>query len=99
LLYTAEFVSADEAFRMGLVQKVSDPEQLMTDVMQLAKKIISKGPVAIKKIKSVSRSGLNLSYSEGCELEADSFGALFETAQTKEGINAFIEKRKPNWQI
>ena len=95
LLYTAEFISADEAFRMGLVQKVSEPEQLMNDVFQLAKKIISKGPLAIKKIKSVSRTGLNLSFNGGCELEADTFGALFETNQTKEGINAFVEKRKP----
>jgi len=97
LLYTADFISADEAFRMGLVQKVSEPEQLMTDVMQLAKKIISKGPLAIKKIKSVSRSGLNLNFSEGCKLESETFGALFETQQTKEGMNAFIEKRKPSW--
>jgi enoyl-CoA hydratase len=97
LLYTADLISAEEAFRMGLVQKVSEPEMLMDDCIQLAKKIISKGPAAIKKIKSVTRSGLNLSFKEGCELEAETFGKLFESEQTKEGINAFIEKRKPDW--
>jgi enoyl-CoA hydratase len=97
LLYTAEMITAEEALRMGLVQKVSEPEQLMADAMQLAKKIISKGPVAIQKIKSVSRGGLNLSFSEGSKLEAQTFGELFETDQTKEGIRAFIEKRKPVW--
>ncbi len=97
LLYTAELITADEAFRMGLVQKVSEPEELMNDVIQLAKKILSKGPMAIRKIKSVSRNGLNLSFNDGYELEADTFGKLFDTEQTKEGINAFVEKRKPNW--
>jgi len=97
LLYTAEFINAEEAFRMGLVQRISEPEQLMNDAIQLAKKIISKGPIAIKKIKRVTRAGLNHSFIGGCELEAETFGKLFETEQTKEGINAFVEKRKPVW--
>jgi enoyl-CoA hydratase len=97
LLYTADMVNAEEALRMGLVQKISEPEELMNDALNLAKKIISKGPLAIKKIKSVTRTGLNLPVEEGYVLEAETFGFLFDTKQTKEGINAFIEKRKPNW--
>jgi enoyl-CoA hydratase len=97
LIYTAEMINAEEAFRMGLVQKISEPEQLMEDAINIAKTIISKSLNAIKKIKSVTRQGLNLSFEKGCELEAETFGKLFETEETKEGINAFIEKRKPNW--
>jgi len=97
MLYTADLISAGDALNMGLIQKISKPENLMNDVMQMARKIASKGPLAIKEIKKVCRRGINASFNGGCQLEAETFGKLFETEQTKEGIKAFIEKRKPIW--
>ncbi len=96
LLYTADMITADEALRMGLVQKVVDAEQLIPETIAIAKKIADKGPEAIKKVKSVTRKGLMLDFGPGCELEAKEFGSLFGNEGT-EGMKAFLEKRKPEW--
>ncbi|MEI6765995.1 MAG: enoyl-CoA hydratase-related protein [Bacteroidota bacterium] len=98
MLYTADMVTADDALRMGLVQKVVEPEALMTEVTELAKKIITKGPQSVKLIKYVTRKGLMMDFNKGCELEAEKFGTLFGTgSEGEEGMKAFLEKRKPSW--
>ena len=98
LLMSADMIGAEDALRIGLVQKVVEPEELMDAVMKLAKTITSKGPSAIKKVKQVVRQGLEMSLKEGEELEAKEFGSLFgEGNEGKEGMEAFLEKRKPNW--
>lgn len=96
ILLTAEMVTADDALRMGLVQKVTEPENLMPAVMDLAAKIATKGPNAIKKVKKCVRQGLKMSFAEGSELEAKEFASLFGN-EGAEGMKAFLEKRKPNW--
>ncbi len=98
LLMTAEMIGADEALRIGLIQKVVEPEQLMDEVMKIANSIISKGPAAVKKVKKVTRQGLGMDFEKGCELEAAEFGSLFgKGSEGEEGMKAFLEKRKPNW--
>jgi len=98
LLMSADMIGAEEALRIGLVQKVVEPEQLMEEVMSIAGNIISKGPEAIKKVKKVVRLGREISQNSGEELEAEEFGTLFgDGKQGKEGMQAFLEKRKPNW--
>jgi len=98
LLLTADMINADEALRLKLVQKVFEPEVLMEEVMKIAKNIASKGPKAIRKVKEVTRMGLNTSFVEGAQMEAKLFGSLFgEGNEGKEGMAAFLEKRKPNW--
>jgi len=96
LLLTADMISADEALRMGLVQKVVEPDQLIIECMALANKIASKGPKAIKKIKKVTREGMLTDFAKGSELESDEFGSLFGN-EGAEGMKAFLEKRKPTW--
>lgn len=97
LLMTAEMITAQRAYEIGLVQKVSEPETLMEDAMNIAKIIASKGKNAIRQVKYVSYNGLKTSLEEGQNIEAYHFGNLFDTEETKEGIAAFLEKRKPNW--
>jgi len=98
LLLTADMIGADEALRLRLVQKVFEPEVLMEEVMRIAKNIASKGPKAVRKVKEVTRMGLNTSFAEGADMEAKHFGTLFgEGSEGKEGMTAFLEKRKPNW--
>jgi enoyl-CoA hydratase len=97
LLMTAETISAEEALRIGLVQKVTEPEVLMEEVMKLAGKICSNGSGAIKSIKEVTRKGIEMDFASACELEAKSFAWLFDQPSTKEGMKAFLEKRKPGW--
>lgn len=96
LLMTAEMIPAEDALRIGLVQKVVEPDELMDTVMSIAHTIISKGPKAVKLIKKVVREGMNTSMDAGSELEADMFGTLFKD-EGETGMKAFLEKRKPEW--
>jgi len=96
LLLTADNINAQEAFRIGLVQKVVEPANLMEETMAIANKILSKGPNAVKLVKNATRKGFNTHFAEGCELELKAFSSLFGNEGT-EGMKAFLEKRKPNW--
>ena len=96
LLMTAEMIDATEALRIGLVQRVVEPEELMDVVTKVAETIASKGPESVKKVKFVTRQGMLSDFETGSRLEAEQFGSLFGNEGT-EGMKAFLEKRKPNW--
>lgn len=96
LLMSADMINAAEALRIGLVQRVFEPEEFMDKVYKIAKNIQSKGPEAIKKVKYVTRTGMQMDFEQANELEADYFGTQFK-AEGEEGMRAFLEKRKPNW--
>lgn len=98
LLLTGEMIGAEEALRIGLVQKVLEPEQLMPEVMRLAKLIASKGPKAVQKVKKITRMGYGMDFDQGSSHEAIEFGSLFGPgSEGEEGMKAFLEKRQPNW--
>lgn len=98
LLTTAEMIDAAEALRIGLVQRVYEPDQLMDKVFELAKLISSKGPTAVKKVKKVCRDGMFTDIYSAGKTESLEFGLLFgEGSEGQEGMKAFLEKRKPNW--
>jgi enoyl-CoA hydratase len=97
LLLTGEMIGAEEALRMGLVQKVVPPEELLAAAQGIAKTIASKGPKAVKTAKFVARESALLDFESGCALESDRFGSLFEN-EAAEGMKAFLEKRPPIWQ-
>jgi len=97
LIETGEMITAEEALRMGLVQKVVEPEQLLEEAKVLAGRIITKGPVAVKTAKIVARKGSYMDFEEACRFESEEFGALFGNGESGEGMKAFLEKRKPNW--
>lgn len=98
LLMTADMITADEALRIGLVQKVVEPELLMPTVLEIAKKIMSKGQKAIKNVKICTRKGFNSDFNTGSDLEAEVFGASFGNGESGEGMKAFLEKRAPDWK-
>jgi len=97
MILTAETVSAEEALRIGLVQKVTEPETLMEEVMKLAGKIASNGSSACPVSKRIILEGNIKGFSQACDLEASEFSKLFDQPATKEGMKAFLEKRKPTW--
>ena len=98
LLYTADMIGAEEALRIKLVQRVVEPEALMDEVMKIAKNIASKGPQAVRKVKAVTRQGINASFKEGSAMESKEFGSLFgKGSEGEEGMKAFLEKRSPKW--
>ncbi len=96
LLMTADMIGAEDALRMGLVQKVVEPETLHDTVMAIANNIISKGPKAVSIVKRVVRQGMLHGFEKGSSLEAELFGTLFKDEGEK-GMRAFLEKRKPEW--
>ncbi len=98
MLLTGDLISAEEALRIGLVQKVVDAEQLMPEALNIARKIASKGPKAVSKVKQLARRGLLSGFDTGCAMESEEFGALFGDEGT-EGMRAFLEKKQPKWQL
>jgi len=96
LLLTGEMIGAEEALRLGLVQKIAEPDELMSAALGLAKTIASKGPRAVKLVKQVTRQGILMDFEAGCALESGMFGSLFEN-EGAEGMRAFLEKRAPRW--
>jgi enoyl-CoA hydratase len=97
LILTGEPVTADEALRIGLVNAVFPQAELLTSVKAVANKIVGRGPQAVALAKQAVRRGANLPLRDGLELEADLFGLISSTAEMKEGMAAFLEKRKPSW--
>ncbi len=97
LVLTGEMITADEALHIGLVQKVVSPENLMEEVMKIARKMASNGSQAIIKTKEIIRKGREISLADGSKMESEAFSKLFDYPSTKEGMKAFLEKRKPNW--
>lgn len=96
MLLSGELISADESLRIGLVQKVTEPEQLLEETLRIAKIIASKGPLAVRKTKYVARNGYEMNFEDGCRMESEFFGTQFK-AEGEEGMRAFLEKRKPDF--
>ncbi|MDF3000182.1 MAG: hypothetical protein K0Q48_301 [Bacillota bacterium] len=96
LILLGEMIDAGRAEQIGLVNKVAEPEQLMESAMIWAEKLSQKAPTALKTAKSTIHAGLDCSdLHEAIMLEADNWAGLFHTEDQKEGMMAFIEKRKP----
>lgn len=96
LLTTGEAIDAQTALQMRLVQKVTEPEMLLDEARRVAGLIASRGPLAVRLVKSVTRTGMESGFTDGEAMECKHFGDPFGTEGT-EGMKAFLEKRKPNW--
>lgn len=94
LLFTADVIDANEALRIGLVNQVVEPDALMETVKKIAKKIAAKGPVAVRLSKAAANEGMQTDIDRAMAIEADAFGLCFATTDQKEGMTAFLEKRK-----
>jgi enoyl-CoA hydratase len=97
IICTAERVGAAEAEKVGLVNKVVPSDQLMATAEEMARKIASRGPVAVRCAIEAVMSGSEMPFEEGQFLEATLFGLLCATDDMKEGMNAFLEKRSANF--
>lgn len=95
LIYTARQIKPDEAFSMGLVNRVVTQEDLIDEAKACMKMIIENAPIAIKYAKVVINKGADLDLLNALELEKDAAGLTFATEDKQEGMDAFIEKRKP----
>ena len=98
LCMTGGMISAEEAKGIGLVNKVFAPEKLWEAAMETAKVLASKGKVSMMAVKRCIDRGCDLDLRSGCYMEADNFGYCVATPDGKEGMSAFIEKRKPEFK-
>src|SRR5437870_2905059 len=98
LILSGEMISAQEAFRIGLVNEVVPAADLITRAEGILNKIASNAPIAVKFALEAANKGLETSQDEGLLLEASYFGLCAATEDKKEGTTAFLEKRAPQFQ-
>jgi enoyl-CoA hydratase len=96
LILTGRHVDADEALMLGIVNRVG--ESALEEARKLASSMIKNGPVALGLAKEAVRRGLDATLAEGLEIEADLFGMVSTTADMREGTQAFLEKRQPDFK-
>jgi enoyl-CoA hydratase len=98
MILTAETIDADEAFRIGLLSRVVPAGRLMEEADGIAKRLVSRAPIAVRYAKEAVRKGLDMTQDQGLRLEADLSLLLQTTADRAEGIKAFLEKRPPTFR-
>lgn len=98
LLYTGDQIDANEALRIGLVNYVVPAGELMDYVKKIAKKIASRGQLAVRFCKVAVNEGMQTDINRSMTIEADLFGLCFATEDQKEGMKAFVEKRKADFK-
>ena len=98
LLLTAQMIDAQEALRIGLVNRVVPPEQLLVEAERICRAIMENGPLAVRLCLEAVDHGLEMNSAEAHLLEANHFGLLASTQDMREGMSAFLEKRKASFQ-
>ena len=97
LIYTGAIIKADEALRIGLVNKVVEHDALMEESMKMAKLISANAPIAITLCKDAINRGMQVDIDKAISIEAEDFGKCFNTEYQKEGMTAFLERREKNF--
>jgi enoyl-CoA hydratase len=98
MILTGRAIDAQEALRIGLVSQVVPLADLMETARKTALRILRNGPLAIRAAMQSVNHGLDVGFEQGCEMEAALFGLLCATADTREGLKAFLEKRKAEFK-
>lgn len=98
MILTGCFVSAEEAYQIGLVSQVTDDKDTITTALKMAEGLAKLPPIALEQIKEVALLSEDLPLGAGLSLERKAFQLLFASKDQKEGMQAFIDKRKPNYQ-
>ncbi len=98
LMFTGKMISAAEAEKIGLANKVVPLDQLMEEVMKTAKEIASKGKTSLRAAKQAINFGLNTDLATGIHIEVEAFGMCHASSDAKEGTSAFLEKRKAEFK-
>ena len=98
LILTGKMITAQEAFQMGIVNRVFPQASLLEETKKVALQIAANGAVGVRLAKMAADAGFNMELTEACSLESYAFSLGFATEDQKEGMTAFIEKRKPNFK-
>jgi enoyl-CoA hydratase len=98
MILTGEMIDAAEAFRIGLVNEVHPPDQLLGKTLDLARLIAGKSPIALAMAKSAVKAAARTTLREGLDVEIDLFSLCFSSEDMQEGVSAFLAKRKPDFK-
>lgn len=98
LIFTGTVIDSEEACKIGLVNKVIKHEDLMQESIKMAERISKNGQIAVAYSKTAINRGYDLDFDSGNEIEKMLFGLCFATKDQKEGMKAFLEKRKPSFE-
>lgn len=98
LLLTSKTISAEEAFEIGLVNKITSLDKLEAEVEALVQNLVTKAPIALEYLKETVNKGLDLTMEQGLRLEADLYYLLQTTQDRTEGVTAFLQKRTPEFK-
>jgi enoyl-CoA hydratase len=98
MVATGEMIDAAEAHRIGLINRVCEPGELMAECLSLAQKIKRNGPLAVRYATEAVNRGLRAGTAEGMKIEEDLFGLVNATDDVKEGLSAFLEKRNAEFK-
>ena len=98
LITTGDIIDANEAKAIGLIERLVPKGEALPEAKKMAKRILQRGPIAVMNAKRAINEGLNTSFEEGLKIEAQLFSVLFATQDLKEGVSAFLEKRKPEFK-
>jgi len=97
LIFTGEVISAEEAYRIGLVNHIYPAETLLDEAKKLARKIMANAPLAVQFSKAAINQGMQTDIETAMGIEADLFGLCFSTDDQKTGMEAFLKKEKPQF--
>jgi enoyl-CoA hydratase len=98
LILTGKVITAQEAYQMGIVNRVFPHASLVEETKKVALQIAANGAIGVRLAKSVVDGGFDMDLAEACSLESYAFSLGFSTEDQKEGMTAFLEKRKPNFK-
>ncbi len=98
LIFSGRTIDAQEAYRLGLINKITSQQNLMEEVTKTAKEIMNNGPVALSLAKHAINKGIDLTLKTGLDIERQAFHKCFETEDRREGMSAFLEKRNANFK-
>jgi enoyl-CoA hydratase len=97
LIFTSDIITAEEAFKLGMINRVVPEDQLMSTAKEIAKKIATKSPAALKLAKQAINYGMQTSLEAGLKYEYELYSLSLGLEDKKEGVNAFLEKRAPKF--
>ena len=97
MLLSGKMYSAQEAYTIGLIDDIFESKDLMSKVIDICNLIVENGPNSILKTIELVNKSYDLDQNDGLNIEAIEFGKLFDEKESKEGMGAFVDKRKPNF--
>ena len=98
LIFTGNIIDAQEAYRIGLINRISEPGKVLDEALEMARSICENAPIAVAQAKSVINRGMEMDINNALQIETNAYEVVIPTKDRMEGLKAFLEKRKPEYK-